>query len=451
MTKLCRGGSNHRVPVVVVAALLTCTSSTSSFPLHWNIRRAGLTVTVVGDGVRLHSSSPRSEYDSFSSGDNSNDSISSSSSSSGSGRARRKATQITDRNSNMYEVLGANPTMTRAEIKRLYISLAKETHPDASSSNSLANTDNYEDDRFNEIAQAWSILSDAKTRRAHDRELAAQDFKDDIVKKASEVAREYGPAARKFYDDFAIPLLRRTTATTIAGLSAVAEEVAASERQQQQQQQQQLGDTMSNAKKLPGVTLSEVVWEVSEMKRSNLGAGDALEDFGRAFQRVIEASKNATRQIDGLELGEKSVDLRRRADEAQMESMEVLKQLTEIRSERLRLTFHSSLAEFSSSEAIQYLNGFNNGTPSDQVTLLQRMTFKHPIKQDIEAFSVAETEFDVKVQEKKDIDQQFIARQRVMQEAENNAKMAVEVSVDCLYICRSIYSSSSHLFLHSSM
>ncbi len=397
--------SYRRVATVVVAAaaLLTTCKSTSSLPLHCNCRRVGAGLASVV-GVRLHSSSPSDDnYDKKSGG---------------SRQSRRTAMQVNDRN-NLYEVLGADPSMSRAEIKRLYLALAKETHPDAHPSNSVANTDYYEDDRFNEIAQAWSILSDSKTRRAYDRELAAQDFKDSIVEKASELSREYGPTARKFYDEFAIPLLRRTTASTIAGLSAVAEEVAASERQPQ-------GDTTSNPKKLPVVTLSQVARDVSEMKRVNLVAGDALEDFSRAFQRVIEASKNATRQIDGLELMEKSVDLRRRADEAQIESMEVLEQMTEIRLERLRLTFHSSLTEFTSSEAIQYMNGFVKGNPPDQVTLLQRMTFKHPIQQDIEAFSIAEMEFDVKVREKMEIEQHYIARQKVVQEAEK-----MEVNFDC--------------------
>ncbi len=410
MTGTSPGGSiNHRVATVVVAAaaLLTTFKSISSFPLHWSCRRVGAGLASVV-GVRLHSSSPSDDNYERNSG--------------GSRDSRRTAMQVNDRN-NLYHVLGADPSMSRAEIKRLYLTLAKETHPDAYPFNSLANTDYYEDDRFNDIARAWSVLSDSKTRRAYDRELAAQDFKDSVVEKASEFTKEYGPAARKFYDNFAIPLLRRTTASTIAGLSAVAEEVAASERQPQ-------GD-LSNAKKLPRVALSEVAREASEMKRVNLVAGDALEDFGRALQRVIEASKNATRQIDGLELMEKSVDLRRRADEAQLESMEALRQLTEIRLERLRLTFHSSLAEFTSSEAIQYLNGFNKGNPSDQVTLLQRMTFKHPIQQDIEAFSMAETEFDVKVREKIETEQHYIVRQRVVQEAEKSAKLAVEVNVDC--------------------
>ena len=256
--------------------------------------------------------------------------------------------------------------------------------------------------------------------------MAAQDFKDDVIKKAGEVAREYGPTARKFYEEFAIPMLRRTTATTLAGWSAVTEaastEVASSERETR-------NGELNNKDKLSGATLSEVVKEVSEMERVNAGA-DALQDFGRAFQRVIEAGKNATRQIDGVELQEKSMDLRRRADESRAESMKVLGCLTEIKSERLRLTFHTSSANFTSTDAIHYLDGFSNQgiSSDDEVTLMQRMTFKHTVQQDIEAFTVAETEFDERMMEKTEVEQQMMGRQRELQEAERNARSALEVS-----------------------
>jgi len=307
-------------------------STTSSFPLR-------TTNSIAIGGRRQHTfalSSPNGDNEGYSDGG--------SSSSSSSSKSRRKQPRITDKN--LYEILGANQSMSRTEIKRLYIILAKETHPD--SSNTL---DAVATDRFNEIAQAYTILSDTKTRRAYDRELAAQDFKEDIVKKAGEVAREYGPTARKFYDDFAIPLLRRTTATTLAGWSAV-QEVTSEVTSERNDQQQQRHDEIDNANKgyrLSGATLSEVVKEVSEMERANGGDNSAGSvDFGKAFQRVIEAGRNATRQIDGIELQEKSMELRQRADETRAESMQVLEQLTEIKSERLRLTFHTSSATFTS-------------------------------------------------------------------------------------------------------
>ena len=221
-------------------------------------------------------------------------------------RSRRKKPSITDKN--LYSILGATPTMSRTELKRMYVTLAKQTHPD-----SAIDAESSTVDRFNEIAQAWTILSDPKTRRAYDRELAAEDFKDDIVKKAGEVAREYGPTARKIYEDFAIPLLKRTTATTVASWNAVTEVTSSSEREKTSSGTIQPAESAAgggaygrnnsnaNGKKLSGAKLSDVVKEP-----------DALEDFGKAFQRVIEAGRNATRQIDGTELQEKSIELQQR-------------------------------------------------------------------------------------------------------------------------------------------
>ena len=84
-----------------------------------------------------------------------------------------------------------------------------------------------------------------------------------------------------------------------------------------------------------------------------------------------------------------------------MESLQILERLAEVKSERLRLTFHTSSANFSSIEALQFLDGFNT---LDEVTLMGKMTFKHTIRQDIEAFSDAEVEFQKRLQEKMEVD-----------------------------------------------
>jgi len=335
---------------------------------------------------------------------------------------KRKVQRITDKN--LYSILGASPTMNRADIKRCYITLAKQTHPDSSNENDV--------NRFNEIAQAWEILSDDKARRSYDRELAAADFKEDISKKASEIANEYGPSALKFFDDFAIPLLRKTTATTVAGWNAVSE-VTSEKSESEQKIEAQQKNARSNAKyQMSGVTLSEVVKEVSEIEGTEQSTGAPLEDFGRVVQRVYEASVNATRLIDGEELQEKSMQLRMKADETRAESMEVLEKLQSIKAERLRLTFQTSI-DFSSTEAIQYLEGLvNDGVVStnDEVTFMQRMTFKHPVQQDIESFRVAESEFDDRLQEKYNIDEEMLARQMALESAENFANQALQAEED---------------------
>lgn len=173
-------------------------------------------------------------------------------------RGRRRASKQPQ--VDLYAVLGGDASMSKTELKRLYISLAKETHPDSATYNEQS------DDRFNTISQAWTVLSDPKTRRAYDRELAAQRLSEDVVSKASDIAKEYGPAAKSFYEELALPFVKRATASTVAGWSAASENKA-----------------------------------------------DEEDDIGKTFARVLEAGLNASRQVDGADLKQKSADLREQA------------------------------------------------------------------------------------------------------------------------------------------
>lgn len=291
---------------------------------------------------------------------------------------RKKKSRLPEKN--LYDILGANQSMTRQDIKRLYITLAKEYHPDSAGPEYV--------DRFDEIARAWDVLSDNNARRAYDRELAAEAFKDDILARATAVANEYGPTARAFYEDVALPFLRRTATTTMAGWSAIADE-------------------------------REHV-DVNSIGASSLPPPPA--DFGQTFQRVIEAGRKATRHIDGVELKEKSEELRHRADETRAESMEVLERLSAIKMERLHLTINTSGADFTSGEALEFFDGFN---AVDQQTLMDRVTFRHPIRNDIEAFRASEAELEKRQNEKLEVDEEMRARNEALQEAEQQALFAL--------------------------
>ncbi|KAL7479339.1 hypothetical protein ACHAW6_005073 [Cyclotella cf. meneghiniana] len=332
---------------------------------------------------------------------------------------------------NLYAILGADPSMSKPEIKRLYLALAKRTHPDSPDYTDAASSD------FSEIASAYKTLTDDKLRRRYDRELAAEEFKDDVVALAAEVAKEYGPSARKFYEDWALPFLKRTTAGTVAISRVVGEVASASDKSYNVDADSNNGNdnggaggnrdktrTMGSRRGTAiekGATLPEVMREMSEMERTGSGSR-ALEHFGRAFRRVIEAGRNATRQIDGIELQEKSMELRIRADEARAESLAVLEQLGALKSERLRLTFHTSSANFSSSEALQFLDGFNT---IDEVGIVGRMTFRNTIHQDIQMFSYAEEEFQRKMQAKIEADALAMERTEQLKNAEQNAREAI--------------------------
>ena len=83
----------------------------------------------------------------------------------------RKRTTV--KTTTLYDVLGCSSGASRAELKRSYLSLAKETHPDALLQIGIVNDDKTER-RFTEIAQAWKVLGDSTSRRRYDRELQAR-------------------------------------------------------------------------------------------------------------------------------------------------------------------------------------------------------------------------------------------------------------------------------------
>ena len=233
------------------------------------------------------------------------------------------------------------------------------------------------------FSRAWTVLSDPKTRRAYDRELAAQRLSEDVVSKASDIAKEYGPAAKSFYEELALPFVKRATASTVAGWSA------ASERN-----------------------------------------GDEEDDIGKTFARVLEAGLNASRQVDGADLKKKSADLREQALAAEKESKELFERLAMMKLERMHVTFNSEGVNFTSAEANQYLDGCGNAT--DIITeagLMERMMFsnsKVTVKKQIELFTQAELEYDKKLEQKQRVDEEFDLRQRELKKAERDAKQAAE-------------------------
>ena len=114
----------------------------------------------------------------------------------------------------LYEFLNAPQTATRSELRQQYIQLAKLSHPDAQISGATYSSA----PDFGEVAKAWSVLGDAKTRKRYDRELRAKE----LSARAEDFIDRAGPAVAKALDDIAIPFLRQTVVTTWAVGNAVA-------------------------------------------------------------------------------------------------------------------------------------------------------------------------------------------------------------------------------------
>jgi hypothetical protein len=67
-------------------------------------------------------------------------------------------------------------------------------------------------------------------------------------------------------------------------------------------------------------------------------------------------------------------------------------------------------------------------TTMDRVALMQSiMMFRHPIRQDIEAFAAAESEYGARVRERAEVDRALEAMRRVLLSAKDNARLATEL------------------------
>jgi curved DNA-binding protein CbpA len=188
----------------------------------------------------------------------------------------------------LYELLGAPPTATRVELKKCYVELAKLSHPDAQIANSAyssSNGNNNNDDDipdFGEIAAAWRVLGDSKTRKRYDRDLRAKEFSEYAQRFANERLERAVPAVAAMMDKVAVPFLRRTTATTWAVGQAVAK-----------------GVTQMSQKPMNGNNSEKD-------QNKSIAIADAL-------LNAIQAGQQAGRVIDTIELNEKSLELQERS------------------------------------------------------------------------------------------------------------------------------------------
>jgi curved DNA-binding protein CbpA len=230
---------------------------------------------------------------------------------------------------NLYQVLGARGDESRAELKQLYISLAKTHHPDAArqtqdTASGENSTSPSSTRTFAEIAAAWRVLSDPKSRKRYDRSLQAEAFSNQVVDWAAEVGKQAGPVLERF----AIPFLRRTTATTLASVQAALTDLNSADA------------STSSSKK------------------------DA--DLARTFAAAMAAAKRAGQYVDGVELREQATLLDARAEEKKKAIDVILQELQNKTSLRLNMALHTPKSGLTAREARDLLSEFNSSGILDQ-------------------------------------------------------------------------------------
>jgi curved DNA-binding protein CbpA len=229
-----------------------------------------------------------------------------------------------------------NPLATREEIKRSYFRLAKLSHPDAL----LDKPGNADGVDFQEIAEAWKVLGNTKLRRRYDRELTAKAWSLRAQAYTNERLEKAVPVVADMMDNIAVPFLRKTTATTWAVGQAIATGVSGfsrSSRKTTNQQRQQPaaaaaaavpqteeivnGDQISEATSDPN-SVSPFDAASSETQQNSNGRMSAPQQAYKTqarpigltdtFLQALEAGAQAAREIDSLELSEKSGQLEER-------------------------------------------------------------------------------------------------------------------------------------------
>jgi len=230
----------------------------------------------------------------------------------------------------LYEILGAESTDTKEELKKKYTTLAKICHPDAVRTRMAEGAEDEEIPDFTEIAAAWRILSDKKQRKRYDRSIQAEEFSDNLVRWVGDMAKQAAPVVGSF-GNAANNILRKTTASTLAGVQAAATEVG----------------------------------KTNEQNATAIATADPRNPLSDALKSAAEAARIAGRAVDGMELLEKSQKLEERAMNEFEEAKKAKEDLQRVVERRLRMSLHTPGSGLSSAEANVILEDFSKTIPDD--------------------------------------------------------------------------------------
>ena len=308
----------------------------------------------------------------------------------------------------LYEILNSEPNATRQELKRNFVTLAKQSHPDALVSNgSSSSTES--DEQFQLASAAWKTLSNPLERKRYDRELRAQAFTQNVEDIVGNIATTAGPQFMKAFDNVAIPFLRRSAATTVAGFTAVTQDI------------QNYGEVKKSGRELDervnGTSTSSGTRDTAKSKNvETLGLGSILSN-------AVQASQKASKAIDRMELSEKSDDLVRRARQDRREANRLRDKLDLVIRTRVQLMLHTPDVKLTSLESMIILDGFNI---KDEVTMLDTVRLRKTVKQEIEFLEPLEKEYEDKKQLDKKYDADIERKSLALERAEVNAEAALQ-------------------------
>lgn len=179
----------------------------------------------------------------------------------------------------LYDVLRCPPTATKPELKRQYVLLAKQVHPDAQIGRTPEQIAAMEADplipSFHQVSEAWKTLSDDKERKRYDRSLKADEFVESAEKWAATISESTGSILSKTWQSQLSPFIKRTVSTVNNANAAFREE---------------LGDSTE-----------------SEDARSR--AKGRTVGVGTYWKAAVEAARQAGRSISQQDMYEKAAEL----------------------------------------------------------------------------------------------------------------------------------------------
>jgi hypothetical protein len=197
------------------------------------------------------------------------------------------------------------------------------------------------------------------------------------------------------FENVAIPFLRRSAATTVAGFNAVSQDVK----------------NYSSTKR--------------ERQNDNLRTDEKVDEtigIGAILSNAVVATQKAGKAIDIMELLEKSGVLRKQAKQELGRASKIRDELDAVMRKRVPLTLHTPNAKLSSLEAMIILDGFNT---VDEVTVLDSVRLRKTVTYEIEQLKHIEEQMEYIEDRNRNIDIDLERKNFSLEQAKANATAAV--------------------------